>query len=436
MIRNILDIAGQRGVISPFSDADSYLNGPVRPETFSRQSIFMDPQSYLVANNQPIDPPVLVDPGKPTQSAVNQVEGSVSNFVEDLKAGTVELESGSALTDVFREGKLDANNLPTYSNIRTAIDAGQLGKPVNIGVRPDYRRYNLAALDSEGYGAKPSDESFEPDPGKYLSLKDRRDGGGPGYSGDVYGIGGGRRADEDGDGYITFAENEKNPLDQNFLTGMSNAAYQMGQSVKSATSNLFGRSFDEDDNRGPASSINDQQMIGDLRYNSKSDGSAFSAPADPKGNDGGFTSFMDRFDGGGPGESRAQEIERGGGDGGSSRVICTELYKQGKLDMDLYRMDIVYTAKRLSPITVRGYHHWAVPMVVRMRSSAALSNLFEYLTVARAKEIARIVKPEEHKRTLSGFLIKNVGEAICFAIGLFVEQKDWSVLYNGETNNG
>ena len=104
--------------------------------------------------------------------------------------------------------------------------------------------------------------------------------------------------------------------------------------------------------------------------------------------------------------------------------------------MDLYRMDIVYTAKRLSPITVRGYHHWAVPMVVRMRSSTSLSNLFEYLTVARAKEIARIVKPESHKRTLSGFLIKNIGEAICFSIGLFVGQKDWSVLYNGEANNG
>jgi hypothetical protein len=267
-------------------------------------------------------------------------------------------------------------------------------------------------------------------------LKDRRDGGGPGYAGDVYGIGGGRRADEDRDGYITFAENEKNPLDQNFLTGMSNAAYQLGQSVGSATSNLFGRSFDEDDYQGPAAPINDQVEIGGVRYNTKSDDSAYSAPADPKGNDGGFISFMDRFDGGGPGESRAQEIERGGGDGGFSRVICTELYKQGKLDMDLYRMDIVYTAKRLSPITVRGYHHWAVPMVVRMRSSTSLSNLFEYLTVARAKEIARIVKPESHKRTLSGFLIKNIGEAICFSIGLFVGQKDWSVLYNGEANNG
>ncbi len=104
------------------------------------------------------------------------------------------------------------------------------------------------------------------------------------------------------------------------------------------------------------------------------------------------------FDGGGPGENAQQEIDRGGGDGGSSRVICTELYKQGKLDRELYRMDVVYTAKHLSPITVRGYHYWAVPMVVKMRSSTLLTNVFEYLTIARAKEIAHIVKPQEYKK--------------------------------------
>ena len=437
-------------------DPEQFLKGVKAP--FSRQNNFLDAGQYLSAGNTftTSDGKTFSDgtaarqhqqtlDSASGQSAVNKVEGSVSNLVDDLAAGTVELESFVPTNTFdtpkerdgdFVEGTLGKNNLPTFSNIRTAIDAVGVGQPINLGRRQDTRRYNVAAIDKEGYGAPPAEESFEPDPGKYLSLKDRRDGGGPGYAGDVYGIGGGRRADLDLDGYITFAENEKNPLDQNFLTGMSNAAYKLGQSVGSATSNLFGRSFDEDDYQGPAAPINDQVEIGGVRYNTKSDDSAYSAPADPKGNDGGFISFMDRFDGGGPGESRAEEIERGGGDGGFSRVICTELYKQGKLDMDLYRMDIVYTAKRLSPITVRGYHHWAVPMVVRMRSSTSLSNLFEYLTVARAKEIARIVKPESHKRTLSGFLIKNIGEAICFSIGLFVGQKDWSVLYNGEANNG
>ena len=125
--------------------------------------------------------------------------------------------------------------------------------------------------------------------------------------------------------------------------------------------------------------------------------------------------------------------KRHGGDkeDGSDRVICTELYKQGKLDRELYRMDVVYTAKHLSPITVRGYHYWAVPMVVKMRSSTLLTNVFEYLTIARAKEIAHIVKPKEYKdRSVLGYLIKNIGEAICYSIGLFTDQKDWTVLYN------
>jgi len=182
----------------------------------------------------------------------------------------------------------------------------------------------------------------------------------------------------------------------------------------------------------PATATAKQVTKNGVRYNT-SDGSGGtpSVPADPTGNTGGFTSIRDMFDGGGPGESGKEEVERGGGDGGSSRVICTELYKQGKLDRELYRMDVVYTAKHLSPITVRGYHYWAVPMVVKMRSSTLLTNVFEYLTIARAKEIAHIVKPQEYKdRSVLGYIIKNVGEAICYSIGLFTDQKDWTVLYN------
>ena len=103
MFKNILDIAEQRGLVSRLPDANSYLNGPVRPETFSRQSSFIDPQSYLVANTSeqfPETPGGL--PPTQTQSAVQSVGNSTSNLVGDLEAGTVDLESGSALTGVFR----------------------------------------------------------------------------------------------------------------------------------------------------------------------------------------------------------------------------------------------------------------------------------------------------------------------------------------------
>jgi len=61
------------------------------------------------------------------------------------------------------------------------------------------------------------------------------------------------------------------------------------------------------------------------RYNKKDDGESYSKPADPEGNTGGFTSLKDMFDGGGPGESRAEEIAREGGDGSFS------MYKGGLL---------------------------------------------------------------------------------------------------------
>ena len=41
------------------------------------------------------------------------------------------------------------------------------------------------------------------------------------------------------------------------------------------------------------------------------------------------------------------------------------------------------------------------------------------------------MNPEKYtKTTLSGKVIKNVGEVICYAIGMFVKQKDYTVLYN------
>jgi len=212
-----------------------------------------------------------------------------------------------------------------------------------------------------------------------------------------------------------------------------------GKKTKLNGDKYTGPGITQADKGGAAAVATAKQITqNNVRYNVKDEsgdnsggGGAYSAPADPPGNTGGFTSIADMFDGGGPGESAQEERDRGGGDGGSSRVICTELYKQGKLDRELYRMDVVYTAKYLSPITVRGYHYWAIPMVVKMKSSTLLTNVFEYLTIARAKEIAHIVKPKEYKdRSVLGYLIKNVGEAICYSIGLFTDQKDWTVLYN------
>ena len=116
-----------------------------------------------------------------------------------------------------------------------------------------------------------------------------------------------------------------------------------------------------------------------------------------------------------------------------SRVICTELYRQGKLSRELYRMDVMYTARYLSPTIIKGYHYWAIPVVRKMRKSDKLTKFMLYFTMKRAEEIAHIVNPAKYsKSSIAGKIIKNVGEALCYGIGLFVNNSDYKVLYKGE----
>lgn len=117
-----------------------------------------------------------------------------------------------------------------------------------------------------------------------------------------------------------------------------------------------------------------------------------------------------------------------------SRVICTELYRQGILNKQLYRLDVLYTARNLSPTLIRGYHYWAIPTVDLMRKSPALTKFLTYFTIKRAEEIAHIMNPVAYpKSTFTGRFIKTVGEGLCYAIGKVVKQKDYSILYNGKS---
>lgn len=412
-------------------DPEQFLKGVRAP--FSRQNNFLDAGQYLVANNQSVDEPVP-PASVPTQSAVNRVENSVEDLVSNLSlesfVPTNTFDTPKERDDDFVEGTLGKNNLPTFSNIRTAIDAVGVGQPINLGRRQDSRRYNVAAIDAGGYGAPPAEESFEPEPKNKLTPQSFAKGFFSDATNLAKSIGAlspikgllFRGGDESDDAAPAPADMSKTYFNEQ-PSGFKPNRYETG-----VLEGLLGK---DSAGRGPTVT----KSAKDLNWNDVQALRSYDSAAN-RNKLADWNDHVKNKTATSAGKPKKDGSAGNSGSGSSDRVICTELYKQGKLDMDLYRMDIVYTAKRLSPITVRGYHHWAVPMVVRMRSSTSLSNLFEYLTVARAKEIARIVKPESHKRTLSGFLIKNIGEAICFSIGLFVGQKDWSVLYNGEANNG
>jgi len=104
----------------------------------------------------------------------------------------------------------------------------------------------------------------------------------------------------------------------------------------------------------------------------------------------------------------------GGGD--SSRVICTELVRQGWMAPSLQRLDVAYTLRHLSPATVRGYHAWAVPYVRLMKRSHLATRLVEPLARWRAEEIAFRMKSRSrlHYR---GRVVRWLGEPVCWVLG-------------------
>jgi len=110
----------------------------------------------------------------------------------------------------------------------------------------------------------------------------------------------------------------------------------------------------------------------------------------------------------------------GKGDGsasaGNTRVICTELVRQGLMDASLQRLDIAFTLKHLSPSTVRGYHAWAVPYVRLMKHSALATAWIEPVARWRAEEIAHQLG-ERTKPNLKGKLVRWMMEPTCWVLG-------------------
>jgi len=100
-----------------------------------------------------------------------------------------------------------------------------------------------------------------------------------------------------------------------------------------------------------------------------------------------------------------------------SRVICTELVRQGRMAPSLQRLDIAFTLKRLSPATVRGYHFWAVPYVRLMKRSRLATALIAPLAQWRAIEIAYQMG-ERAKPHWRGKLMRVMGEPLCWALGM------------------
>ncbi|MGE0283422.1 MAG: hypothetical protein AB7P20_22775 [Rhizobiaceae bacterium] len=110
-----------------------------------------------------------------------------------------------------------------------------------------------------------------------------------------------------------------------------------------------------------------------------------------------------------------------------SKVICTELHRQGLLSREDRTMGLRYVREHLTPRHERGYHAWAIPVVRRMRRSKRATAFWHRLAKARADHIA-FTYGDKRRHNRWGQLLCAIGHPVCYIIGSFIGAQDWQTL--------
>jgi hypothetical protein len=103
------------------------------------------------------------------------------------------------------------------------------------------------------------------------------------------------------------------------------------------------------------------------------------------------------------------------GTSGDSRVVCTELHRQGIISDKLYQAERIYGCS-LSTIIIKGYHHWAIPLVRRMRKSSLLTKLVYYISKPMLQEMAHRAD-KSFDSSLMGSVMLSFGIPLCYIVG-------------------
>lgn len=93
----------------------------------------------------------------------------------------------------------------------------------------------------------------------------------------------------------------------------------------------------------------------------------------------------------------------------SGTVLCTELRKQGLMDWETYRADVLY-GESLPPEVIHGYHRWGKPVASLMRRSPRLTRFLAPVILLWAKQI-------KGERSFAGRLMLKLGVPLCGALG-------------------
>ena len=128
---------------------------------------------------------------------------------------------------------------------------------------------------------------------------------------------------------------------------------------------------------------------------------------------------------------KKKDKDKGGGGKSGGRVICSELYRQGLIPKEDWRLDLWYTQNYLNRKHIVGYWYYAIPMVKIMRKNKLVTNIWKHIAINRTQDIKW--RLGTGKFNLLGRIYSIVLETTANILGHFVKEKDYTVLYKGET---
>ena len=102
-------------------------------------------------------------------------------------------------------------------------------------------------------------------------------------------------------------------------------------------------------------------------------------------------------------------------------IICSEVYRQGLISKKDYLVT-VHHGKTLSPITLRGYHVWAIPAVKAMRKSPKLTKFWTGIVKGRVAYL-------KGNKNFLGWISLYILQPMSTLIGVFVSEQNWKELY-------
>ena len=119
--------------------------------------------------------------------------------------------------------------------------------------------------------------------------------------------------------------------------------------------------------------------------------------------------------------ARAVTLENQGDAPSESTFICTVLYDMNDMPISIYKYDQRY-GQQVNKKIYRGYATWGKPLAERMRNKGLLYKIMKPIALRWAEQMAfDMSEGKVGKKRYAIKVMKFLGEAICYGIGLFIK---------------